>query len=106
MRYLGLLVVVFLAACSTAPAEQGPRFDDQGQQDISCMQHQAVTPGPRYMDPGVRRTDETLPMLRYYTVNAKKSYCDGQGPTDADRQWARLYVDLGADRANVAALLA
>jgi glutathione S-transferase len=60
---------------------------------------------PRYTDATSRRTDETLALLRYYTANGGKKYCAGDDPTAVDRQWADLYVRLGADRKNVAALL-
>ncbi|MGQ0841319.1 hypothetical protein [Actinokineospora sp.] len=102
---LTLAVLLALAACSSTP-DPGPRFDDEAQSDtLTCLKHQPAGPGPRYTDTAQRRTDETLAVLRYYTAHGRKSYCDGQGPSDTDRSWARLYVDLGADRANVAALL-
>lgn len=93
-----------LAGCSSAP-DPGPRFDNEGAQQLTCMRHQPTMPGARYTDVAHRRTDETLPLLRYYTSNAAKPYCDGAPPTDIDRRWAQLYVDLGADRATVANLL-
>jgi len=101
------LTTALTTGCSAGPAgtDPGPRFDDGGAGDIAYMQHQAATPGPRYTEPGRRRSGEVLSLLRYYTANGAKPYCDGAAPTDADRRWARLYVDLGADRAMVAPLL-
>jgi hypothetical protein len=104
MWRLLLLVLLVTAACS-GTADPGPRFDDGGQRDVACMQHQGLAPGARYTDPNQRRTDETLPLLRYYTANGLKPYCDKAGPSDVDRAWAKLYVDLGADRENVANLV-
>lgn len=97
-----LAAALLTAGCSTAP---DPRFADEGLREISCMAHQPEAPGPRYTDPARRRTGEVLPLLRYYTANGAKPYCDGAGPTDIDKRWARLYAELGADATKVAALL-
>ncbi|HEY3259435.1 MAG TPA: hypothetical protein VGJ95_04085 [Pseudonocardiaceae bacterium] len=101
-------MVALVAGCSADP-DPGPRFDDggasEGAGEIACMQHQAAPPGLRYTDPDRRRSREVLALLRYYTANGAKPYCDDQAATEVDRRWARLYVDLGADRTNVAAVL-
>lgn len=94
-----------VAACGVTAPEPGPRFDDEAGAERACMKHQPQAPGARYTDDTSRRTDETLALLRYYTANGAKPYCDGHGPTGVDRQWIDLYVSLGADRKNVAALL-
>jgi hypothetical protein len=111
-RLLGAIVSTLLlgaVACTATAPDPGPRFDDEttggNARDLTCMKHQPQPPGPRYTDDTLRRTDETLALLRYYTANGAKPYCDGTGPTDIDRQWADVYVRLGADRKNVAALL-
>jgi len=102
---LALAALAALAGCSTPP-DPGPLFaDDRQTAEPTCMQHQARAPGSRYTDAALRRTDETLPLLRYYTANGTKPYCDNQAPTDVDRAWARVYVDLGAERSRVAAIL-
>ncbi|CCH32697.1 hypothetical protein ABZ816_37350 [Actinosynnema sp. NPDC047251] len=100
---LVLSTAVLLTACSTP--DPGPVFDTEGAADITCLKHQPTPPGPRYSDDTLRRTDETLPLLRYYTAHGRKPFCDGQPPTGTDQQWARTYVQLGADRANVAGLI-
>ena len=111
MRSACVMLALLLAGCTAAPTatppaqDPGPLFDTQGQQAITCMAHQSQSPGLRYTDPARRRTDETLPLLRYYTANARKPYCDGNGPSDIDRAWARMYVELGADQSNVASLV-
>lgn len=97
-----LLLVALAAGCTSEPPD--PRFDDESA-ELTCMRHQPEPPGPRYTDESTRRTDDTLVLLRYYTANGTKRYCDDNGPTDTDRAWLRLYVDLGADRANIAPLL-
>jgi 3',5'-cyclic AMP phosphodiesterase CpdA len=105
----GVVVGALLFATACAETAPGPRFDDETTsgivRDLSCMKHQPQAPGTRYTDDTTRRTGETLALLRYYTANGAKPYCDGHGPTGIDRQWADLYVNLGADRKNVAALL-
>ncbi|MCA1604590.1 MAG: hypothetical protein LC775_03725 [Acidobacteria bacterium] len=95
-------LMLAVAGCAE---EAGPLFADAGGREISCMQHQLEPPGSRYTDPERINTAELLTVLRYYTAHGTKGYCDGTGPTDADRAWARLYVEQGADRSNVAPLL-
>ncbi|WP_233224098.1 hypothetical protein [Amycolatopsis sp. CA-128772] len=106
MRVLSVLIVccLLVAGCS-APPDPGPVFDNEGNRPVSCMKHQPAGPGARYLDPAQVRTDETLPLLRYYTANGRKAYCDRAAPSDADRAWAGVYVSLGAERANVAGIL-
>lgn len=98
------VAAALIAGCSSGP-DLGPRFDDEGAAAVTCMKHQPEPPGPRYADPAARSTADALAVLRYYTAHAAKGYCDGAGPTDVDRAWARTYVDLGADRTVVAPLL-
>lgn len=108
MHRLGLITVglLMLAGCSTPTTpEPGPLFDNEGQAEVRCMRHQTAPPGARYIDPQLQRTEEAMVLLRYYTANGDKPYCDGDGPGEADRAWAKLYVDLGADPAHVANLL-
>jgi hypothetical protein len=100
----GLSTILLVAGCSTEQADPGPKFKDDGRK-IACMAHQPAKPGARYTDADLRRTDETLPVLRYYTTNAEKPYCDGKPPTEIDKAWGTLYVNLGADRKNVETLL-
>lgn len=102
-------LIVGAVACTANAPDPGPRFDDEtvngAVQELSCMKHQPLPPGARYTDTTTRRTGETFALLRYYTANGTKPYCDGKGPTDTDRKWADIYVDLGAAKENVAALL-
>ncbi|HYZ07317.1 MAG TPA: hypothetical protein VE709_01740 [Pseudonocardiaceae bacterium] len=98
-----ITLVLLPAGCTD---DGGPRFDAEGGRDVPCMSHQLEPPGSRYTDPERTNTAELLSVLRYYTAHGTKGYCDGAGPTDADRAWVRLYVEQGADRSNVAPLLA
>jgi hypothetical protein len=111
-RLLGAVLTTLLlgaVACTAAAPDPGPRFADETTggtvRKLTCMAHQPAPPGARYTDATLRRTGETLALLRYYTANGGRPYCDGGRPTDVDRQWVDLYVRLGADRENVSALL-
>ncbi|MER6670248.1 hypothetical protein ABT256_37220 [Amycolatopsis japonica] len=108
LRGAALSTLVFLAvvvACSETASDAGPRFDDETTEgvvtELTCMKHQPRAPGPRYTDDSIRRTDETLALLRYYTANGAKPYCDGNDVTDIDRQWIDVYIALGADEEKV-----
>jgi hypothetical protein len=98
-------VVLALLAVAGCTDDGGPRFGAEGGQDITCMVHQPEPPGSRYTEPERRNTAEVFTVLRYYTTHGRKPYCDGAGPTEADRAWAEFYVQQGADRENVAPLL-
>lgn len=103
-RVIIVLTTSLAVACASEPAP-GPLFDNESARELTCMKHQREPPGTRYTDTALRRTDETLALLRYYTANGAKPYCDGTGPTETDRRWAGIYVHLGADRKHVATLV-
>ncbi|USX55434.1 hypothetical protein [Lentzea sp. HUAS12] len=90
-----------LAACSTTEGTPTAQFDDERQGDISCMKHQEQTPGEAYFDEGNWDTVVSLSILRYYTSNGAKPYCDGKTATEADQGWRRLYVQMGAEKNNL-----
>jgi len=102
---LTAVAALLMLAGAGCTEEAGPLFADADGLEITCMQHQPEPPGSRYTDPERTNTAELLTVLRYYTAHGTKGYCDGAGPTDADRAWVRLYVEQGADRSNVAPLL-
>ncbi|SFQ95377.1 hypothetical protein SAMN04488564_10184 [Lentzea waywayandensis] len=89
-----------LAACSTESTPTA-QFDDERQSDVSCMKHQEQTPGEEYFDEGNWDTVVSLSLLRYYTSNGAKPYCDGKSATDADQGWRKLYVQMGAEKNNL-----
>jgi len=103
---LGLLLATIGAAgCSSEP-DLGPVFNDEGgQRELSCMAHQTDEPGARYTDPALRDTVSNFALLRYYTANGTKPYCDNQAATEADRAWAQAYVDLGGTDEKVTTVL-
>jgi hypothetical protein len=91
-----------LAGCGGGDAAPA-RFDDQAaaERPPTCLVHQQAGPGPEYTDRAAADTGQVLAVLLYYVANGSKPYCDGNGPTEADRAWVRLYMDLGADPARV-----
>ncbi|MFD9700409.1 membrane lipoprotein lipid attachment site-containing protein [Lentzea sp. NPDC059081] len=100
-----LIVFVFAALALTACTSQGDvataQFDDERQSDVPCMKHQDQTPGEEYFDEGDWDTVVSLSILRYYTTNGTKPYCDGKAASEADQGWRKLYVRMGADQTNL-----
>jgi hypothetical protein len=92
----GLLVVTsgVVAGCSSAPAP-GPVFNNEGAVEVTCLVHQTEEPGARYTAREMRRTDDVLALMRYYTAHGAKPFCDNAAPGESDKAWAQVYVDLG-----------
>jgi hypothetical protein len=103
--FLIATALLVLAGCTQGATAAGVKFDDEGLADVACMKHQPAPPSANYTDEDGGPTAEVLPVLRYYTAHGKKAFCDGAGPNEADKAWAAVYVDLGADKTNVAKLL-
>ncbi len=99
----GLLLI--LAGCGQAPPGPGPVFDNETGGALTCMKHQLTSPGARYTDPALKNTVEIFNLLRYYTANGNKPYCDGNPATDVDKKWAQFYLTQGTARSNVASIL-
>ncbi|MDH6574562.1 hypothetical protein [Kitasatospora sp. MAP5-34] len=90
-----LLLVPFTASCD--PAGSGS-FDAQpSTPSPTCLAHQTGTPDKRYT--GGENSDPlaVLELMRFYTANGTKVFCDGRPPTEADKRWTTLYVTLGGD---------
>jgi hypothetical protein len=107
VRRLAVAFGVVLAAvggCSSAP-EPGPVFDNQEAQALTCMAHQTASPGARYTAAELRNTGEVLALMRYFTANGAKPYCDAAPATAADKAWAQVYVDLGGTNEKVPTVL-
>lgn len=102
---LGALALATLAACGSD--ESGGRFVAGSEEyPLACLQHQDQMPGSAYTGGEKADTAAVFQMLEYYTANKNvRTYCDGDAPTEADRAWAKTYVDLGAESANVAHIL-
>ena len=111
-----LLITGVLAGATacTSPSAQPPApsaqpeatssFTPAGAAGITCMDHQGRSPGTQDTDPSVTMF-MTLPVIRYYKDNGSKPYCDGQGPTAIDRQWAQYAVDNGGAADSVKPIL-
>jgi hypothetical protein len=96
----GLLVAcLLLGGCA---GEQRGSLDAQpGTPSPTCLVHQTRRPGGDYTAGRDADTRSVLEMMRYYTVNGTKPYCDGEPPGSADRAWTDLYTSLGGDRSHV-----
>ncbi|WP_035851461.1 hypothetical protein [Kitasatospora azatica] len=78
------------------------RFDAQPATPTpTCQKHQSQEPGTRYTDSENSDPMSVLEMMRFYTANGAKAYCDGKPATATDRQWTRLYRALGGDPSHV-----
>jgi hypothetical protein len=100
-----LLVTAAMAGCGGP--EGGPVFDNEGGRPVECMAHQQEPPGSRYLDTQSPEFDtaDLFAVLRYYTANGTKPFCDGAPATDADRAWAELYVGQTGARERVSTVL-
>ena len=95
------LGLALLAGCSSDDGRFDPGKGDQS----TCMEHQTESPGTAYTGGEDGDTAAIFAVLRYYVSNGDKGYCDGQPPTETDREWAQLVVDLGGSRDSVAEIL-
>lgn len=104
---LALLAVpaVLLAGCTSDPAPAPVRFAAAGDVQLTCMEHQTTTPDSDYTDPARADLGRNLAVFKYYALNGALGFCDGAGPTDADRAWAQFYADQTKNRTPVAAIL-
>lgn len=97
-RVVPAVCLVLAAAASVSGCgEEGGRFNAQaGGGSPDCLVHQSESPGEEYT-PGGEDSEVTalLQVMRYYTANGGKDYCDGKPATDVDVQWMDLYVASG-----------
>lgn len=100
--YAAVIATLLLTGCSS---DGDGRFDAGGSEDITCMEHQSAEPGPAYTSGDDADTAAILTVFRYYVANGSKPYCDEQPPTDTDKLWAQLVVDLGGSADSVAPIL-
>ncbi|MGW4698644.1 hypothetical protein ACWEO1_40485 [Kitasatospora cineracea] len=97
-----LLLAVTAALLTGCGGEPDGSFDAQpGTPSPTCLRHQEQQPGGQYT--GGQHSDPraVLEMMRFYTANGTKAFCDGEPPTDADRRWMELYTTLGGDASHL-----
>jgi len=107
-RALGIVVLVggvVLSGCSLLGSTPQARFNPEGDVAVACMVHQSQPPGTDYTDRARADLGRNLAVFKYYALNATKGYCDGAGPTSADRAWAQFTADQTGNRAEVAKIL-
>lgn len=104
---VSVLMALTATGCGTRHREESDTgsFNAENGTDLTCLAHQQDLPTSAYTGGEAADTTGVLEVLRYYTAHGRKPYCDGQPATEPDRRWADLYVRLGADRTNVAAIL-
>ena len=93
---------VFLGGCGGG---SDGRFVTGDAAELTCMEHQPDAPGTAYTGGEDGDTAAILAVFRYYVANGSKPYCDGEPPTETDRMWAQLVVDLGGSESSVAPIL-
>lgn len=95
------VVGVVLAGCG---GDDG-RFNVGASDEVECMEHQEESPGTAYTGGDEGDSAAILQVFRYYVTNGSKPYCDGEPPSETDREWAQLVVDLGGSEDSVAPIL-
>lgn len=95
------LSALILTGCSS---DDG-RFTPGAEDEITCMEHQEESPGTAYTGGAEGETAAILQVFRYYVANGEKPYCDDEPPSETDKEWAQLVVDLGGSKASVSAIL-
>jgi hypothetical protein len=104
----GLVLLLGGAAMYTVANADSPgegMFDEAAwNADGDCLAHQDGGAGTRYKAGSDADTGRVLRMMRYYTSHGNKAFCDGAAANDDDKAWAKLYVELGGNPANVKAV--
>lgn len=95
-----LLAAAVLSGC--ASAHDGALDTQPSTPSPTCRVHQTAEPGSRYSAGPGATTRSVLELMRYYTANGTKTFCDGKPPTDTDKRWTDLYTELGGERRHVA----
>ncbi|MFI5533972.1 hypothetical protein ACIA8O_36085 [Kitasatospora sp. NPDC051853] len=104
MRRARTLPLVLLLALSTTActADTDGRFDAHtATPSPTCIRHQSHDPGTDYTAGQQADPRAVLEMMRFYTANGTKAYCDNQPPTTTDQHWNDLYTQLGGDPHNL-----
>ncbi|MFD7989171.1 hypothetical protein ACFV4M_38130 [Kitasatospora indigofera] len=100
LPFTALLLLAPLSGCGAS--DDGSLDTQAGAAAPTCLVHQSKAPGSRYTAGEHADTGSVLELMRYYTANGTKDFCDGRPATGTDRRWTELYTALGGDRAHVA----
>ncbi len=90
---LVLVLGGLLAGCTDAPPE-GATFVLPGDDVVDCQEHQPEEPSDAYAGDAGSDTVAMLDLLRYWTENGDKPYCDGEPATETDLLWQETVVRL------------
>jgi len=91
-----LLGALALAVAGCSAPDDGLLDTQPGDPSPVCLVHQKQPPGSRYTAGKQADPQSVRELLRYYTANGTKGFCDGREPTGTDRRWTDLYRRLGA----------
>ncbi|MFJ4434757.1 hypothetical protein [Streptomyces sp. NPDC088923] len=95
-----LVPCALVATACTASPTTADLVTGAASPSADCRVHQKAAPASRYTAGAGADPAAVLAMLRYWTANGEKRFCDGKGPTDADHAWAELYARLGGRTAD------
>ncbi|PYC70179.1 hypothetical protein C7C46_27635 [Streptomyces tateyamensis] len=102
-RLLPLAALLATAALTACGASSEGALDTQANTPApTCLVHQTKNPAQRYTPGTGADTLAVLDLMRYYTANGTKPYCDGRPPTTTDKRWTQLYTSLGGAPAHLA----
>ena len=101
-----LLSAAALTACADAePAALVTPPGFQPGATATCLLHQTDQPDRAFAGGAEAEPRYQLQFLAYFTAAGRLPFCDGGPATETDRAWARLYVDLTGNPANVSTVL-
>jgi hypothetical protein len=95
-----LAVALLLNGCASTKGALNAQPDTPSP---TCLVHQTKEPADRYTAGTSADTLSILEMMRYYTSNGAKRFCDGKPATPTDLHWMELYTRLGGDRTHIPA---
>ena len=89
------LAAAALAGCTAIVGEQDrATFALPETETVECQEHQELEPTSAYAGDEDSDTVAMLDLLRYWTANGDKPYCDGEPPTETDLMWAKTVERL------------
>ena len=93
-----LLAALLLVGCTVGGPQEG-MFALPEADVVDCQEHQEVVPSEAYAGDESSDTVAMLDLLRYWTANGDKPYCDGEPATETDQLWAETVDRLRGDDA-------